>query len=55
MPHFIPCKKTNVVVHVVELFFKEIMRLHGLPKSIVSNRDTMFVGYLENIVKEDED
>ena len=37
MVHFIPCKKTTDVVHVAELFLKEIYRLHGLPISIVSN------------------
>ena len=35
MAHFIPYKKTGDVVHVVEFFFKEVVRLHGLPKSIV--------------------
>jgi len=37
MAHFIPCKNA---VHVADLFFKDIVRLHGLPKSIVSDRDT---------------
>ena len=45
MAHFISCKKPSDVVHVVELFYREVVRLHGLPKSMVSDRDTNFFVY----------
>ena len=45
MAHFIPCKKTSNPKHVAELFLKEIVRLYGLPRSIISDRDNKFVGY----------
>ena len=37
MALFIPCKKISNVAHIVELFFREVVRLHDLPRSIVSN------------------
>jgi hypothetical protein len=44
MVHFIPCLKISDV-HVVNLFFKEVVKLYGLPKSMVSKKDAKFVGH----------
>lgn len=42
--HFVPCHKTNNVNHV-DMFFHEIVCLHGIPNTIVSHRDTKFLSH----------
>ena len=40
--HFIPLKTTNKGANVADIFMREIERLQGIPKTIVSNRDPKF-------------
>ena len=44
--HFILVNSNYKEIHIVDIFLKEIFRLHGIPKAIISNRDTKFTGNL---------
>ena len=40
--HFIALAHPFIAIIMANLFFEQIFRLHGLPKTIVSNRDKVF-------------
>lgn len=45
MAHFVSCKSTNYASHISNLFFKEIVRIHGFLQIIVLDRDIKFQGH----------
>ena len=40
--HFIPIKNTDSLERLTRIYIAEIVRLHGVPKTIVSDRDPRF-------------
>jgi hypothetical protein len=45
MTHFVSYFKTMNATDVANIYFKEIVKLHDISKTITSDRDPKFVGY----------
>ncbi|RDX87192.1 hypothetical protein CR513_31373, partial [Mucuna pruriens] len=49
MAHFAPCHKSDDAYHMTTLFFREVARIHGLPRTIILDRDIKFLGHFWNL------
>lgn len=48
--HFIVVKHSFTTASIAGIFLKEVVRLHGVPNSIVSDRDKIFVSHFWEVL-----
>lgn len=46
MVYFIPCDKYDDVSNVASLFIENVVKIHGFPKTIISDRDSRFLSLI---------
>ena len=44
MVHLILCKKTTTTIEVVRLYWQHMVKLHGVPRALHTDRGAEFVG-----------
>ena len=42
MVHLIPCKKSITAVETAKLYWDQVLKLHGVPRILYSDRGTQF-------------
>ena len=50
MSYFVPYNKTNDASHMAKLYFKKTIELHGIPRSMVSDRNSKFLSHFWRIL-----
>ena len=45
MAHFVACHNCDDATYIADLFFQEIVRLNGISRTIISDRDTKFLSH----------
>ena len=50
--HYLPINMTYSFDRLADLYINEIVRLHGVPKEIISNRDSRFLSRLWRRLRE---
>jgi len=43
MRHLVPCRDSTTAEQLADLYIRHVFRLHGLPRTVVSDRGTQFV------------
>ena len=46
MVHLIPCRKTMTACEAAQLYWRHMVKLHGVPRAIHTDRGAQFVGRL---------
>jgi hypothetical protein len=48
--HFVPVKTTHTTNNIVKIYMKEIARLHGIPRTCLRHRHSVYFKFLEGII-----